>query len=350
MDTAQVAGAIINRNRLEIADRTVSELMKAHRSLLESQGLSAQDLVDYALRDLSKVFIAVISHRPALFAEYIQWQRSVFFHRDIPGAAISIHLTALSKALQERLSDEEYAAVSPVIEAGVAVLSETMLVEESFIDPEGTFGTFATQYVSLLRENRGPEAVALLGNAVDQGVPIEDTYTYIIQPAQREIGRLWQVNEITVAEEHAATEISRNAMAVLRQRITPYQHRDRRVLTACLGGELHDLGARMVSDLFYLGGYDSFFTGANTPHRVINEELKRREIHVLALSATMTLQVRLAIELIDAVREEYGDRVKVIVGGYAFNRHSTLWRDVGADGYAANGTEAVAWADEITHA
>lgn len=341
MDTAQVAGAKINRERREIATEAAAQLIGENRELLEAQGLSEHDLVEYALHDLSKLFIAVISHRPQLFVKYIQWQRSVFYHRDIPAFAVAVHLETLGTILQKRLLPEEFAVVAEVLDAGQRTLAGTMLIEESFIDVEAPYSAFAVRYLELLRDNRERDAVELIENAVDEGISIEDIYVYIIQPVQQEIGRLWQINEITVAEEHAATEISRGAMAALRRRIVPPYKRNQRILTACLGGELHDLGARMVSDFFYLAGYESYFTGANTPHRIINDELHKRSISVLALSATMTIQVRQAIDLIDAVKKEFADSVQILVGGYAFNEHPTLWRDVGADGFAPDAREAV---------
>lgn len=341
MDSAQIAGGALHRNRDEIAERVADHLVSVHGALLESFDLTYETIRQYAYHDISKLFVAVISHRPSLFSNYIQWQRSVFYHRDIPAVAIRAHIDALDEIVRDLISDEEYQTVDPSIRAAYEALDSAMNVDATFVDGSGPYGDHAATYLELIRKRRHDEARSTVLRAVDDGLPIHEAYLQVIQPVQQEIGRLWQINEISVAEEHAATEVSRAVMNDLRSRFQPNRRRSQRILTACLGGELHDMGARMVSDFLYLAGFDSYFTGANTPHRVIIDELNRYNADVIALSATMTLQVRLAIELIDMVRHEKGNRVRVIVGGYAFNQSASLWRDVGADAYAPDAVGAV---------
>ena len=38
-----------------------------------------------------------------------------------------------------------------------------------------------------------------------------------------------------------------------------------RVISACVAGELHEIGARMVADLFEMAGWDTTFLGADVP-------------------------------------------------------------------------------------
>ena len=44
----------------------------------------------------------------------------------------------------------------------------------------------------------------LVDNGLLRGIPIPELHLKVIQPAQYEIGRLWQENRISVAREHLA--------------------------------------------------------------------------------------------------------------------------------------------------
>jgi len=48
----------------------------------------------------------------------------------------------------------------------------------------------------------------LFDEGLAAGVSVPELYLEVIRPAQYEIGRLWQANLVTVAEEHVATSVS----------------------------------------------------------------------------------------------------------------------------------------------
>lgn len=347
MDTAQIAGARLNRERNEIADAVALRIVRNHADFLTKFDMSTESLREYALHDVSKLFVAVISHRPPIFGKYVRWQRSVFHHRDVPAIAILTHLNELEAELSERLEPEEFATVRDVISAGYDALDGILDGEAPAIAADTPLGAVAAAYLKLLLDRRAVDAVEMIERAVGDGISLEDIYLAVLEPVQREVGRLWQINSITVADEHYATDTTRTVMTRLRSRFTPDRRREVTVLTACLGGELHDLGARMVSDFLHLSGFDTVFIGANTPYQAILQELSRTNADILALSATMTLQVRNAVELIDRLRREHPGYVPVLVGGYAFNQAESLWRDVGADGWAPRADQVVATVEAL---
>lgn len=96
---------------------------------------------------------------------------------------------------------------------------------------------------------------------------MKSIYLEVLQPVQREIGNLWQTNEVSVAQEHYCTAATQLIMG----RLYPYLHlaprNGKRVVVACVGGELHEVGARMVADILEMEGWDSYYLGANTPTR-----------------------------------------------------------------------------------
>ncbi|WP_334077691.1 cobalamin B12-binding domain-containing protein [Paenibacillus sanfengchensis] len=117
-----------------------------------------------------------------------------------------------------------------------------------------------------------------------------------------------------------------------------------RLVAACVGEELHEIGLRMVSDIFELNGWETFYIGANVPFASVIRTVIERKADVLALSATLTYHVSLVRKLIGEIRVNEAEacrKVKILVGGMPFNIDPELWRSVGADGYARDARTAI---------
>jgi signal transduction histidine kinase len=175
---------------------------------------------------------------------------------------------------------------------------------------------------------------------------IRDVYLRIFQPCQRELGRLWQSRQIIPAQEHYCTAATQLIMSQLAPRLFVTRKNGRRGVIACVAGEAHEVGPRMVADLLELAGWDTFYLGGNVPIRDIVQMLVERRADLLAASATMIYHLPAVIDLIAAVRAEPAcGGVKVMVGGRLFHAESGLWQRVGADGHAADANEACHLAD-----
>jgi MerR family transcriptional regulator, light-induced transcriptional regulator len=216
------------------------------------------------------------------------------------------------------------------------------------IDEAQPLGLLASQYLkALLRAERQP-AHQLILEAVAAGTSVKDIYLHVFQRTQHEIGRLWQLNQITVAQEHYCTAATQLIMSQLYPHIFSTERNNRRLVTTCVSDELHEIGLRIVSDFFEMEGWDTFYLGANTPTRSIIQMIADHQPDLLAISATMTFHVQRVAELIAAVRSsEAGRKLKIMVGGYPFNIEPDLWRQVGADASAPDALAAVAIANQL---
>jgi methanogenic corrinoid protein MtbC1 len=73
-----------------------------------------------------------------------------------------------------------------------------------------------------------------------------------------------------------------------------------------------------------------------------------RDAHVLAVSTTLTTHVAAVAELIATARSNRGcAQLIILVGGHPFNVAADLWREVGADGYAADALRTIDVADQL---
>jgi methylmalonyl-CoA mutase cobalamin-binding domain/chain len=166
---------------------------------------------------------------------------------------------------------------------------------------------------------------------------------------QYEIGRLWQMNQISVAQEHYCSAATQLIMSQLYPYIFKTEKIGRRLVAACVGEELHEIGIRMVADFFEMEGWDTYYLGANTPTQSILRTIQEKEIDVLGLSTTMPFHVNILKDLIEKVRLcPEGEKIKIMVGGYPFQVSPDLGKKLKADDYARNAQDAIEIAKKWT--
>lgn len=158
--------------------------------------------------------------------------------------------------------------------------------------PSCDLATLRARYLAAQLAGDRREALRLLiEEGLKCGASVEDVQLRVIQEAQREIGVLWQENRISIAEEHMATAISSLALAHVFQHASSRPANGRKVVVACVDGELHDFPARLVADALDLEGFDVRFLGASVPVEALLAVLAKEQPDLLALSVTMSFNV-----------------------------------------------------------
>jgi hypothetical protein len=85
----------------------------------------------------------------------------------------------------------------------------------SHLLPAAPHGALAERYLELVRAGRRGEASDLILEAVRGGVHVKEIYLHVFQPAQWEVGRLWQTGQLSVAQEHFCTAATQWIMSQL---------------------------------------------------------------------------------------------------------------------------------------
>ena len=168
----------------------------------------------------------------------------------------------------------------------------------------------------LAADRRGALRV-VLDDGVRRGVSVSRLVMDVIRPAQAAIGQLWQMNKITIADEHVATAISQLALAQLYSHGERQAATNRRILVACVEGELHDMGARMAADLLDLDGHDVIFLGANVPTDHLVLKVASDQPDLVVLSVTMTFHLAALTEAVARLRSEVNPTPAIAAGGRA---------------------------------
>jgi methanogenic corrinoid protein MtbC1 len=216
------------------------------------------------------------------------------------------------------------------------------LIEDSPLNRE------ARQFLDTLLAGRRDTATHLILDLVEQGTVVKDIYLHIFQTTQREIGRLWETNQVTVAQEHFCTAATQMIMAQLYPHVFNAERVGRRMVATCVSGELHEIGMRMVTDFFEMEGWDTYYLGSNMPAASIIASIEAQDADLLGISATMHFHVGAVKELIADIRaSDAGRHIKILVGGYPFITTPGLSEKVGANGFGRDASQAIALANKL---
>ena len=166
-----------------------------------------------------------------------------------------------------------------------------------------------------------------------RSIPLEELYTDVIQDVMREVGELWHQNKISVAQEHYCTAATQTIMSQFYEILLQHPRRGKKVVIACPGTELHELGARILSDLFEHNGWDSIFLGAAVPVQDIIDVIETDSPQLCCLSVCMPQGLPLCFSAVKQIKEQF-PKLIVSVGGRAFHDMENVAEKMGADIYS----------------
>jgi methanogenic corrinoid protein MtbC1 len=163
----------------------------------------------------------------------------------------------------------------------------------------------------------GDEVAAeiVIRDAMDANVDAAEIDDEIIAPALWRVGALWEQGEITVADEHLASEISLRVLA-LRREVTrvALSRQAHQIMLATPSGEMHAIALRMVGELLRAAGYPIVMLGPNVPPRALVASVSRHRPDILCLSATLPGMNGRLYHAIDEVHQAMPS-TQFIIGG-----------------------------------
>ncbi|MBD3194168.1 MAG: hypothetical protein GF317_03880 [Candidatus Lokiarchaeota archaeon] len=298
---------------------------------------------------LDHLFTCYSLGKPKLFNEYVSWTRSLLETRGITYKEIKITFETIKDILFSKLPERvcldirEYFEIIEDNALNKKIKVETLLDSQTKLEDP-----LAVEYLDALLNKSRKEATELILNALNIEYTIKDLYLRVIQPVQYEIGRLWQLNELSVAKEHYCTATTQMIISNLYPFIFSTAKIDKTLIATSISKDLHEVGIRIVADFFEMEGWNTYFLGANTPIKSIINEIKEKNVDLLAVSATLIIYVEAIQDLIQTIKDENID-VKVLVGGYPFNLDPNLWQEIGADAFAPDPESAISIGNNLVN-
>lgn len=321
----------------QVAEAMTDEFLTRHPDWVTRYGDRARSAgIEDARFHLQFLVAAIESDSPAAFTDYVRWATRVLESRGIDREFLREDLRQLQAAAERVLTDEQ----SEVVARFLSFPEAHRQADARSDQPDGPLALTRRMFIQAALRGDRRSALTIATEALRDGATIQDLYSDVFQEGLYEVGRQWERNAITVAQEHMATAVTQFVMAQVFERIEPSDANRGRVVLTGVPGELHHVGAMMIGDMLEAEGWRVQFLGSNLPVASIVDAVREARPDILGISVTMLFNIPHAAGLIEAVHA-LRQPVRIVVGGAAF-RIANQWRAIGADDYAPDVKSAVA--------
>nr|WP_093190243.1 cobalamin-dependent protein [Thiocapsa sp. KS1] len=187
--------------------------------------------------------------------------------------------------------------------------------KDAGLEPVGEVaGDDLERYLQALIAGDGTTCVHVVDKALAAGIPVPRVYEGLMKPALYRIGELWARNQVSVACEHLATTITEGLLNRVYPRIVHARRCGRLAVLATVEDELHQVGLKMVGDLFEMHGWDARLLSAGVPLDRLLDAIERERPDAVGLSFSVDLHVDGLERMLRGVRAAYPE-LPILIGG-----------------------------------
>ena len=174
-----------------------------------------------------------------------------------------------------------------------------------------------TRYLSLLLKGKRLECADIVAEMRKMKVSVKTIYQDIFQRSLYKVGELWEFNKISVATEHMTTSLTEGLMNRIYVDMALPRPIGKKAVIASVENELHQVGAKMVADIFEMRGWSSMYLGADTPTEELLRFIRDNRPDAVGLSLTVYSHMGFLEKMIQSIQKEFPD-IPVLFGGQAF--------------------------------
>lgn len=193
-----------------------------------------------------------------------------------------------------------------------------------------------------------PGVTELVEQALASGVPIRDIVSRGLSGGMDIVGQKFESGEYFIPDMLASAEAVGAGMDILQPGLAGSGIKNKgTILVATVKDDLHDIGKNIVSILLRGAGYVVKDLGNNIDTQVIVDAVREDKPEFLGLSALLTSTMARMEDVIRTLEENgLREQVKIIIGGAPVSEEFA--RNIGADGYGADGFQAVAVVEALS--
>jgi methanogenic corrinoid protein MtbC1/DNA-binding XRE family transcriptional regulator len=201
-------------------------------------------------------------------------------------------------------------------------------------------------YCEAILEGNAELSHKVIDNGLAAGVIPSRLYLEVLMPAQVEVGARWHRGDVTIPQEHIATQITLRQMARLRAMLKTRLKVGLKAVVSSVEGDQHFIGAQAIADFLVVDGWEVDFLGADVPTDHLVPYAKARGAHLVCVSVSLSSLAPVAQKLVAELRKIPAGP-KIMVGGAAFIGRPELVEMVKADAFTLDPQEAVNVARQI---
>ncbi len=180
-----------------------------------------------------------------------------------------------------------------------------------------SINVYTADFLKYLLSGNRQKCSAISREYLAQNSSVKDLYENVFKKALYEVGLLWETNKISVATEHLATAITEGILNELYAELESEEKQNNKVVLTCVENELHQVGIKMVADVFEMHGWDSYFLGTGIPTSELVNYIKEVNPNILGISLSIFFNYQNLLRMLTVLTNEFPD-LTIIVGGQAF--------------------------------
>ena len=191
---------------------------------------------------------------------------------------------------------------------------------------------------SLLQEGRAKQVVALVRQALDEGMNPEVIMNEGLLSGMAVIGEQFKAGEVYVPEVLIAARAMNMGMAELKEALLANGVQANGVaVVGTVKGDLHDIGKNLVKMMLESKGLTVYDLGVDVSAEAFVKAIEEYDADVVCCSALLTTTMGEMKNVVDAVKAK-GLNVKVMVGGAPVSK--AFCDSIGADCYPDDAASA----------
>ncbi len=192
-----------------------------------------------------------------------------------------------------------------------------------------------------------PGVSELIEEALMQGIEVKDIINNGLTKGMEIVGQKFEAEEYYIPDMLASAEAVGVAMEILEPQLAKSGISAKgKIILATVQGDLHDIGKNIVAILLKGAGYTVKDLGNDINAQDIVNAVRTEQPQFLGLSALLTSTMMNMKDVMQALIDSgLRDNVKVIVGGAPVSEEFA--KSIGADGYGADGFQAVAVVESL---
>jgi len=195
-----------------------------------------------------------------------------------------------------------------------------------------------------------PAVIELIEEALAKKLNVKQIISEGLTSGMNMVGQKYEAGEYFIPDMLASAEAVGAAMEMLEPHLAQSGIKPKgKILIATVKGDLHDIGKNIVSILLRGAGYTVKDLGNDIDYQTIVDAVKEEKPEIIALSALLTSTMAHMESTIKALTDNgLRDKVKVIIGGAPVSEEFA--QRIGADGYGADGFQAIAIVESLNSA
>ncbi len=175
------------------------------------------------------------------------------------------------------------------------------------------------KFLDLLLSGNHLRCSELVQNYLDHKITLSELYENVLKKALYDVGELWEHNIISVASEHLASAIVEAILNEHYHKTVSKNKVNKTIILTCVENEFHQIGIKMVGNVFEMNGWNVKFLGANTPTQDLIRFAKSTKPDLLAISLSLYFNLPVLENMLLLINKELPN-LNILIGGQAFRQ------------------------------